>query len=47
MAENAGRENVAVLHRMAETWLQIAEELLAKMPPIPDDQNAPSTNKVQ
>ena len=47
MADSAGRENVAALQRMAETWLQIAEELLAQMPPIPDDQNAPSTDKVQ
>jgi hypothetical protein len=47
MAESAGRENLAALHRMAETWLQIAEELLAQMPSIPNDQNAPSSDKVQ
>ena len=48
MAERGGgRENVAALHRMAETWLQIAEELLAQMPSIPNDQNAPSSDKVQ
>jgi hypothetical protein len=47
MAETATCENVAALHRMAETWLQIAEELLSQMSPIPNDQNAPSTHKVQ
>jgi hypothetical protein len=47
MAEGAGRKNVAELHRMAETWLQIAEKLLAKQQIVPNDQNAPSTDKVQ
>jgi len=47
MAESATRENVAALHRMAETWLQIAEGLLAEQHIIPNDQNAPSTDEVQ
>jgi hypothetical protein len=48
MAERAAGENVASLHRMAETWLQLAEQLLTKeWPVIGSDQNAPSTNKVQ
>ena len=47
MAESATRENVAALHRMAETWLQIAEGLLAEQQIIPNGQNAPSTDKVQ
>lgn len=48
MAESATRSNVAALHRMAEAWLQIAEEeLLAEQQIIPHDQNAPSTDKVQ
>jgi hypothetical protein len=47
MAENAEPDNVTALHRMAETWLQIAEELLTQNTPAPNDQNAPSTNKVQ
>jgi hypothetical protein len=46
MAETATRENVVALHRMAETWLQIAEGLLTKQQ-ISNDQNAPSTEKVQ
>ena len=42
MAERAGRENVASLHRMAETWLQLAEQLLTQeRPVIGSDQNAP------
>ena len=46
MAERAGRENVASLHRMAETWLQLAEQLLTQeRPVIGSDQNAPSTDK--
>ena len=48
MAESARRENVAALQRMAEVWLQIAEDLLCKKASsIPDDQNAPSTDKMQ
>jgi hypothetical protein len=47
MAERAATENVASLHKMAETWLQIAEELLAEQQIIANDQNAPSTDKVQ
>jgi hypothetical protein len=47
MAESATRENVGALHRMAETWLQIAEGLLVEQHIIPNDQNAPSTDKVQ
>ena len=47
MAENAEPANVVALHRMAETWLQIAEELLLATPRFPNDQNAPSTDNVQ
>ena len=45
MAERARRENVASLHRMAGTWLDLAEQLRAPM--TGSDQNAPSTDKVQ
>jgi hypothetical protein len=41
MAERAGRENAASLQRMAETWLQLAEQLQER-PVIGGDQNAPS-----
>ena len=47
MAESATGENVEALQRMAETWLQTAEGLLAEQQIIPNDQNAPSTDKVQ
>ena len=48
MAEHAGRDNVACLHRMAETWLQLAQQLLTQeRPVIGSDQNAPCTDKVQ
>jgi len=41
MAEHAGRENAASLHRMAETWLELAEHLLTQeRPVIGCDQNA-------
>jgi hypothetical protein len=47
MAERAARENAASLHRMAETWLQLAERLLTQeWPVIGSDQNAPSTGKL-
>ena len=43
MAERAGRENAASLQRMAEAWLQLAEQLLTQeRPVIGGDQNAPS-----
>jgi hypothetical protein len=46
MAERAGRENVASLHKMAETWLELAEQLLTQeRPVIGSDQNAPSPEK--
>ena len=48
MAECAGRENAASLHRMAETWLEVAEQLLTQeRPVIGSDQNAPSTDKAK
>ena len=48
MAERAGRENAASLHRMAETWLQLAEQLLTQeRPVIGSDQNAPSTERTK
>ena len=48
MAESAGRENAVSLQRMAETWLELAEQLLTQeRPVIGSDQNAPSTDKVQ
>ena len=48
MAGCVGRENVASLHRMAETWLQLAEQLLTQeRPVIGSDQNAPSPDKVR
>ena len=47
MAEFAGREQVTVLRRMAETWLQIAEELIVQERHLRDDQNAPSSNNLQ
>ena len=34
MAERAERENAASLHRMAETWLQLAEQLLTQERPV-------------
>ena len=47
MAERAGRENAASLTKMAETWLQLAEQLLTQeRPVIGSDQNAPSPDKV-
>ena len=47
MAECAGRKNAASLLKMAETRLQLAEQLLTKEQPIiGSDQNAPSTDKV-
>ena len=47
MAERAGRENAASLLKMAETWLQLAEQLLTQeRPVIGGDQNAPSPDKV-
>jgi len=46
MAERAGRENAASLHRMAETWLELAEQLLTQERPVfGSDQNAPSPEK--
>jgi hypothetical protein len=46
MAESAGRENAVSLQRMAETWLQLAEQLLTQeRPVIGSDQNAPSPDK--
>ena len=46
MAESAGRENAVSLQRMAETWLQLAEQLLTQeRPVIGSDQNAPSPEK--
>lgn len=47
MAEFAGREQVAVLRRMAETWLQIAEGLIIQERHLQGDQNAPSSNNLQ
>jgi hypothetical protein len=48
MAECASGESVASLHRMAEAWLQLAEQLLTKeWPATGSDQNAPSSHKVQ
>ena len=47
MAESAGRENAVSLLKMAETWLQLAEQLLTQeRPVIGSDQNAPSTDKL-
>jgi hypothetical protein len=48
MAERAGRENVASLHKMAETWLELAEQLLTQeRPVVGSDQNAPSPDKAE
>jgi hypothetical protein len=46
MAESAGSENAVSLQRMAETWLELAEQLLTQeRPVIGSDQNAPSPDK--
>jgi uncharacterized protein YhjY with autotransporter beta-barrel domain len=47
IAERAEREGAASLLKMAETWLQLAEQLLTQeRPVIGSDQNAPSTDKL-
>lgn len=47
IAEMAPLEKVAILHKMAETWLKLAEHLLLAQRTESVDQNAPSTEKVQ
>ena len=34
MAESAGRENAVSLTKMAETWLELAEQLLTQERPV-------------
>ena len=47
IAERAEREGAASLLKMAETWLQLAEQLLTQeRPVIGSDQNAPSNDKL-
>jgi len=45
MADTAQREDVGALQKMAETWLQLAEQLLTQS--ANPDQNAPSKTEKQ
>jgi len=46
LLKRAERENAASLHKMAETWLLLAEQLLTQeWPVIGNDQNAPFPEK--